>query len=90
MILDSIIYMPMHYMHSTGDDKIVIALGIAITILSLISYLLGFLYDGIKNKDWSWFNVYSNLAKSIGGLFFCFMVTLWITGALVREIYKYL
>lgn len=89
-MIDNIIYIPMHSMHgSTADDKIVIAIGIAVAVLSFIVYIIGFLYDGIKNKHWNLFDI-SNLAKSIGGLFFYLVLVIWILATLAIEIYKYL
>ena len=81
----------MHAMHVGADDeKIVMAIMIVVTVLSLISYIMGFLYDGIRNRNWSIADIFSNPAKAIGGFLLCFMTVIWIACALVMEIYKYL
>ena len=90
-MINKIYLFPMfaHY-NSAEDDRLAIAIGITLTVMSFIAYIIGYIYDGIKNDNWDLFDTMTNYSKALGGFFLCFMIICWITVALVMEIYKYL
>ncbi len=60
---------PMPVSSSSFDGASFVAFFVAVFVLGLVSYLGGYLYAGIKNGDWSFFDISEyNLAKLLGSM----------------------
>lgn len=79
-----------HPMNDAENANMLMAIGIAVAVLSLIFYLIGFLYEGIKNRNWDLFNVFANFARGFGGFLILVMEIIWILYASVMKIYEWL
>ena len=81
--------MPIHHAGGNAEYKMLIAIYIAVVVISLVVYLCGYLYEGIKHKDWSIRDDY-NLAKMIGGEVLTLSLIVGLFALVALKIYEIL
>ena len=77
---------PYYPINENTDEKAIVITLFVLLLLYFIIYLSGYLYEGIRNKNWSIIGDFGdNIAKCYGG--FSFIITL-IFGILLFTISK--